>query len=228
MPPAATPEQLPLGLPHRSALGRDAFFVAEPNARAVAQIDAWSTWPQGRIALIGPEGAGKSHLAAVWAVETGAEIATPETLPPASATTALVVDNADRVAGQSEPEQRLFHLLNAIRAAEGHILLVGRTPPARWPVTLPDLASRLASITLARIDGPDDTLLAALLVKLFADRQIAVSPDLITYAVRHMERSFAAAQTLVATLDARALATGRPIGRKLAAEVLDETGDEGA
>ncbi len=227
--PASAPEQLPLDLPMRRATGRDAFFVAEANAQALAQIDGWLDWPEGRLALVGPEGAGKSHLAAVWAGETGATVLTAPDLPEPDTVDprAVVVENADRVAGDARAERRLFHLHNSVAAEGGRLLVVARTPPARWPVALPDLASRLAATQLARIGPPDDTLRAAVLVKLFEDRQIAAPPALVSWLMPRMERSFAAAERLVAALDARALATGRPVGQKLAREVLEADAPDG-
>jgi len=218
-----TPRQLALDLPVRQATGRDAFFVAAPNARAVAEIDRWGDWPAGKLALVGPQGAGKSHLAAVWAAETGATVmAGAELSGAAPLPRHVVVEDADRVARDAAAERHLLHLHNAVLEAGGRLLLTGRTAPARWPVALPDLASRLAATPVARIEAPDDALLAAVLVKLFEDRQLAVTPGLVAYCARRMERSFAAAQALVAALDARALANGRAPGRRLAAEVLDE------
>jgi len=225
MTDGGAPAQLSLDLPVRAATGRAAFLVAGPNAAAVALVDGWRGWPQGRLALAGPPGAGKSHLAAVWAEEAGAQTVGPGALPSPGDLAAgahLAVDGADEVAGDGSAEERLLHLMNALAETGGRLLLVGRTPPARWPVALPDLASRLAATPVARIGPPDDPLLAAILVKLFEDRQIAVPPDLVAYCAGRMERSFAAAQALVAALDARALAESRPIGRKLAAAVLDE------
>ncbi len=216
--------QLTFELPLRTATGREAFFVAPGNALALAEIDRWRAWPACKLALIGPEGAGKSHLAAVWATEAGAatvaapDLPAPDTLPPY-----VVVEDAESVAGRADAEEALLHLHNRTLEAGGALLLTARTPPARWPVRLPDLASRLAATPIARLDMPDDALLAALLEKLFADRQLRVSAELIRWCVPRMERSFSAAQTLVAELDARALATRRPLGRKLAAEVLDDT-----
>jgi chromosomal replication initiation ATPase DnaA len=211
----------------RQATGRDAFFVAAPNALALAEIDRWRDWPSGKLALAGPPGAGKSHLAAVWAAEAGATVMASADLsgaPPLPRN--LVVEDADRVAGDDAAERRLLHLHNGVLEAGGRLLLTARAAPARWPVALPDLASRLAATPVARIEAPDDALLSAVLVKLFEDRQLAVTPDLVGYCARRMERSFAAAQALVAALDARALEAGRSPGRRLAAAVLDEMLDE--
>jgi chromosomal replication initiation ATPase DnaA len=182
-------------------------------------------WPMGKLALTGPEGAGKTHLAQVWATETGATVIAATDLPtadlPALAATARVaVEDADR-AGVQATEEALFHLHNLLLAGDGRLLLTGRTPPAHWPIALPDLKSRLAATATAALDAPDDALLAAVLVKLFADRQIAVAPPLVAYLVPRIDRSFAAAHTIVDRLDAAALAEGRPVTRALAQRLLD-------
>ena len=222
--------QLPLALPTRAARGREAFFVSAANARAAALIDGWRDWPEGKLALIGPQGAGKTHLVHVWAREAGAEIIAAAALtaadPPAlAAAGAVAVEDADRLAGLAPEARRavetaLFHLHNLLAAAGGALLVTGRAPPADWALSTPDLASRLAAATTARLDPPDDALLGALLVKLFADRQVAVRPELIEYLVLRIERSFAAAQRTVATLDVAAMAAKRPITRRLAAQAL--------
>ncbi len=218
--------QLPLSLPLREALGREDFLVAPANALAVRAVDDWAGWPEGKLALIGPAGAGKTHLAQVWAGEVSAEVVPAATLHPdmlegLAAQGRVVVEDAHAVAGLAERERALFHLHNMVRAAQGNLLLTARLPPNRWALALPDLASRMQATATASLHPPDDALLAAVLIKLFNDRQITVSPALIRYLVARMERSFAAARQLVATLDARALAEGRPVTRALAAEVLD-------
>jgi chromosomal replication initiation ATPase DnaA len=139
---------------------------------------------------------------------------------------AVVVEDAAEMAGLPAHEEALFHLINHMAAAGGHLLLTAQTPPRDWGLTLPDLLSRLQATAIARLDPPDDALLSAVLVKLFADRQIAVPANLIPYLTARMDRSIAAARHLVATLDARALALGRPITRALAAELLDSA-DQG-
>ncbi|WP_413872054.1 chromosomal replication initiator DnaA [Albidovulum sp.] len=218
------PRQLAFDLPVRPALGRGDFFVSPANALAVAQIDAGG-WPAGKLLLIGPEGAGKSHLAQVWATETGAvvlEAAALPDLPPEAL--AVVVEDAEKVAGDEAAETRLFHLHNHVLARGGRLLITASAPPRSWGLVLPDLASRMEATALAGIAPPDDRLLSAVLVKLFADRQIAVAPSLIPWLVNRMDRSFAAARAMVAELDTRALARGGPVTREIAREVLDLSG----
>ncbi|MDV7144998.1 chromosomal replication initiator DnaA [Tropicimonas sp. TH_r6] len=217
------PEQLALNLPVRPALGREDFFLSPGNALVVAEIDRWQDWPTGKLALIGPEGAGKTHLTHVWAELAGATILPATGLvewEPAPGNYAI--EDVPEITGDAEAERALFHLHNFVLAEGGHLLVTGATPPALWEIDLPDLASRMRGTPSARLEAPDDALLQALLLKLFADRQITPQPSLLPWLVKRMDRSFAEAGRIVAALDARALATGRPIGVKLAAEVLAE------
>jgi len=230
---AATPgaRQMPLdlGLARRRAMGRAEFLVSEANETALAMLDDWRGWPNARLALIGPEGAGKTHLAHVWMSESGAErvdaaALTEADAPGLAARGAVAVEDADRLADdapdQMAVERALFHLLN-LAAAEGcAVLLTGRTAPSRWAINTPDLASRLQAVAVARIDPPDDALLAAILAKQFRDRQLRVSEALIKYLLPRMERSFKAAGEIAERLDRAALAAGKPVSRTLAAEAL--------
>jgi DnaA regulatory inactivator Hda len=219
--------QLVFDLPVRPALGRDDFFVSPANRLALAQVDAWPAWPDGRLAVCGPGGSGKTHLVHVWAARAGARILPAASAPrldlarmPAGA--ALALEDVDRIdrATRAGTEEALFHLLNHLAAGGGSVMVTGRTPPAQWDVALPDLASRLRAAPVARLDPPDDALLSAVLVKLFSDRQLDVAPDLISYLLARMERSFEAAENLVTRLDHAGLARQRPITQRLAAEVL--------
>ena len=220
-------EQLILDLPVRTALGRDDFFVSAANADAVERLDAPDSWPNAKLVLVGPKGAGKTHLAHVWAgAEGGRVIAASDLneLDLASVDTPLAVDDADNT--PEDAEEALFHLHNHMAHAGRPLLLTARAPPARWALRLPDLASRMQASDVAQINTPDDALLAAMLVKLFADRQLSVSPGLIRWIVTHCERSFATIQRLVPALDAAALSEKRVITRNLAAAVLDKLGED--
>ena len=218
--------QLVFDLPVRPATGRADFFVAPSNALAVAEIDRWRAWPAGKLALIGPEGAGKSHLVQVWADDARARILPAADLagwqpPGGRAPGNVAVEDVPAIAGDTAAEEALFHLHNFVLAEGGRLLVTGTAPPALWPIALPDLASRMRATPSIRLEEPDDTLLQAVLLKLFADRQLVPQPSLIPWLLRRMERSFAEAGRIVAALDARALGTGRSIGPRLAAEVLE-------
>ncbi|QFT62926.1 hypothetical protein SAMN05421853_108137 [Roseivivax halotolerans] len=223
--------QLPLHLPARTALGRGDFFVTEANALAVAQIDNWRNWPSHKLVLSGPPGSGKTHLAHVWSAESGARLLQARALPredlPALAQSPLCIENADRVAGDAEAEEALFHLHNLAAAERQPLLVTAASPPARWGLILPDLASRMQGAEIAKLNPPDELLLAGVLAKLFSDRQITPGPDVIPYLITHMPRAFAAAGEIVDALDARALGEKRAITRPLARAVLEEmSGDE--
>jgi len=214
--------QLTFDLPVRTALGRGDFFVSAANAQALARISDWANWPLGKLALVGPEGAGKTHLAHVWAEEAGGDVLDAGDINALDVTaigTALAIDGADSLS--RDAETALFHLHNHLAAQRLPLLLIGRSAPARWDIALPDLKSRLDAADVTRIEPPDDALLAAVLVKLFADRQLHVSPRVIDWLLPRIERSFAFAQRLVAALDRAALAEGRAVTRPVAARVLE-------
>lgn len=216
--------QLAFNLAHAEQYGRAGFFVSPANAAALAVVEDWQRgWPGGKLVLAGPAGAGKTHLAHIWAEAAEARLIAARDLPGSDLRALgprVVVEDADSVAGIPAAEEALFHLHNLILPT-GRLLLTAATPPRDWGLALPDLLSRMQAAALARLDAPDDALLSAVLVKLFADRQVTVPPNLIPYLVQRMERSIAAARSLVARLDARALAEGRPVTRALAADLLD-------
>lgn len=215
--------QLAFDLPGREAMTRADFFVTPANATALRAVEAWQDWPGRKLMLVGPEGAGKSHLARIWATGADAVVLDAAALAgaelPGLQGRAVVVEDADRITVAAEAA--LFHLHN-LATASGALLLTARTPPRDWGLSLPDLISRMQATPIAQLEAPDDALLSAVLVKLFADRQVVVAPNLIPYLVSRMPRSIGAARALVAALDTRALSLGRPITRMLAGEVLGE------
>jgi chromosomal replication initiation ATPase DnaA len=202
------------------------YFPSGSNATAYAQVMG-RDWPGGRMLLIGPPGAGKSHLAHIWAETSGAQILAARGFGVTDLTQpdgAVVVEDAEALAGNPGAEEALFHLWN--RANLHHPLLITASgPPRDWGIALPDLLSRMQSLALAQLDPPDDALLAAVLVKLFADCQVHVQPNLIAFLVSRMERSVAVARQTVAALDAQALAEGKPITRAMAATLMGAAGD---
>lgn len=218
--------QLTFDLTGAEALTRDDFFVAPSNALALQTVEGWQDWPGGKLLLVGPEGSGKTHLAHVWAAAAGAVILQAQALAgldiSALSGARVVVEDAEQI---GPAEAQLFHLHNLVTATGGALLLTADAPPRDWALTLPDLLSRLQAAPIARLEPPDEGLLSAVLIKLFADRQLAVAPNLIPYLVSRMPRSIGAARALVAALDTAALAEGRAVTRALAAGVLDSLGN---
>ena len=226
MPPA--PQQLTLDLALRPALDAEDFLVSASNAAAIAVVDAWPDWQHWAVVVSGPEGAGKSHLANVWRSRSGAACVEADAFDEMAVqqlvdAKAIVVENLER--GVRE-QKALFHALNLAREHKYSILLTSRTAPGDLDIELPDLRSRLRALPHVAIEPPDEALLHGLLVKLFADRQLTVEPQLIAHLVRHMERSASAAQSLVAEIDRRALETHRKVSRALATEVLAAMGTD--
>lgn len=229
------PRQLPLELPLEPRFGREDFLVGTSNEAAFETIERWPDWPVPLLMLVGPEGSGKSHLAAIWAQASGAEVLnaryldrrSPEAL---AAKKALVLEDADAPGLAEAP---LFHLLNLIRETGTSLVLTARSRPDLWGIRTPDLLSRLRLAPVAEIGPPDDVLLRALIVKLFIDRQLIVDTSVIEYVLTRIERSFSAVAATVDALDREALALGRRITRPVAAQVLgreepasDEPGEE--
>lgn len=216
--------QLAFDLPVAELYRREDFFVSDVNRLALAAVDDWRDWPGGKMIVVGPSGAGKTHLARIWADQSLAlvlEAGALAGLDLGALPQAVVVEHAELLGGNALAQEALFHLHNRVLPA-GHLLITAASPPRDWGLTLPDLTSRMQAAALTRLDAPDDTLLAAVLIKLFSDRQIAVPPTLIPYLLVRMDRSIGAARDLVAALDARALEQGRAVSRTLAAELLDK------
>ncbi len=214
------PGQLTLDLPHRPALGAEDFLVSRSNQAACDVIDRWPDWPYRSVVVIAPPGAGKTHLANVWRLRSGALAFAAATLGEqdvTSASAAMLVE--DLHAGVRE-ERALFHLLNLVREHKLSMLLTSRRAPGELDVALPDLRSRLRALPVVSIDPPDEALLKAVLVKQFADRQLAVEPHVVNYIALHMEQSMEAAAAIVADIDRQALAAHRKVTRALAADVL--------
>ena len=222
---APAPRQLVLALDHGESFAREDFLAGPTNETALALIERWPDWPAPAMALAGPEGSGKSHLANIWADISGARILSAHLLsgadvPMALATGALVLED---LAAQDLDERALFHLLNLAREEGAFVLITGRAPPATFAVAIPDLASRLRALPVVSLAAPDETLLRALLVKLAADRQLLLDDSVISFLIKRIERSVAAAREAVARLDREAMRLQRPVTRALAAEIFRET-----
>jgi len=217
--------QLALPFPHRPGFSRGSFIPAGSNAAARGWLARTADWPDRRLALWGEAGRGKTHLLRVWAERHGAALLDAAALRslPALPQAPVALDDADLC-----PEApALLHLLNAAGEAGVLVLLAGRTPPARWPVKLADLRSRLRAVATVEIGPPEDGLLRALLASLLAERQLAVAPEVQDWLLARLPRSAAALREAAARLDRASLAAGRPVGRLLAASVLADLDPSG-
>jgi len=222
--------QIPFEFGHAPSLAAADFVVAACNEAAAAWVARWPDWPAPALTLHGPAGSGKTHLGRIWAERArarslaaaalGAIGHIPEMVEGAIA---ILVDDVDQELDPSR-ERGLFHLYNLMAERRGHLLLLAARAPARWPLGLPDLRSRLAAAPAVAIGAPDEVLLDAVLAKLFADRQLSVSPELRQYILTRIERSFAAAGAVAAALDQATLAAGRGVTPVLARAVLEEMG----
>jgi chromosomal replication initiation ATPase DnaA len=218
------PRQLTFRWPHSPSFAREDFLSAPSNFDALAAVDQWPNWAVRMLMLVGPEGAGKSHLGAIWARAAGALCLAGEELDEPSLqacakASAVLIENADRA---SRAEAFLFHLINTGLQNDVWLVLTSRTAPDSWGLNTPDLLSRLRLAPVVRLAAPDIELTEAVLFKLFSDRQLQVEPHLIAYIALRIERSLGAARELVAVLDNEALTQGRRITRAMASAALRE------
>ena len=216
------PRQLAFALPHAESLTRDNFLEGPANEAGLALIESWPDWPNRIMLLAGEEGSGKSHLAAIWAEQSGARSTsahalTPASVPAALATGALVVED---LRPSDFDERALFHLMNLAREDGAFVLFTARMVPSAFEIELRDLRSRLRAVPVVSLSPPDDQLFRALIVKFCADRQLAIDEAVVGYLANRIERSYAAARQTVELLDTEALRLGRPVTRALAAELL--------
>ncbi|WP_284176830.1 hypothetical protein [Rhabdaerophilum sp. SD176] len=215
-------DQFLLPLDSAPRFGREDFLVGPANEAAFAHIERWPRWLSPAAIIIGPPGSGKSHLATIFAQESGARILRADHLdrgdvPHLARSRALVLEDADRHPAE---EVALFHLLNLAREAGQSLVITARLPPDQWGIRTPDLLSRLRAQPLLTLAEPEDSLLAGLFVKHFADRQIQVDAQIVSYALARIERSYGAVQALVAALDHQSLLRKKPVSRAMVAEIL--------
>jgi chromosomal replication initiation ATPase DnaA len=212
------PRQLRLTLRRPVPLSRAEFVAGPSNAEALAAVDAWPGWYGGCLALVGPEGVGKSHLANIWARKANA-VALDRLSPDVTLAERrrVVLEDVD----QGVPEEALFHLINLAARDGAGLLLTARTPPGAWPAALPDLRSRLNALPVAMIEEPDDAVLEGALRKFFSERSIRPAPEVYAYLLRRMERSIPGAREIVRRLDEAGDDEIRPVSRALAREILE-------
>jgi DnaA regulatory inactivator Hda len=213
--------QLPLPFVPSPRFAAEDFCAAPSNEAARAWLDRTADWPGHRLLLWGAAGCGKTHLLHIWAARLGADLLAGPSLHgllELGSGRGIAIDAADTTGD----ETALFHLLNAAGEAGRPALLAGRTPPSRWTIGLPDLASRLRAITAVEIGPPEDELLRALLARLLADRQLRIDKAVQNWLLHRLPRTAAALREAVARLDAAALEAQRDITVPLAREVLGE------
>lgn len=218
------PRQLAFDIPFRTALGAEDFLVSGSNEAAVALVDRWPDWPSGAAVIAGPPGSGKSHLANVWRAKSSGRLVkardmTLAALPGFARLGALAVEDIDDTECS---ETALFHLLNLVKEQRLAVLMTSGARPGDIKIALPDFSSRLKALPVAEILPPDDALLGAVLVKLFSDRQMSVEPQVVSYVIVRMERSFQAARAFVAKVDSLSLAMQRGVTKAIAARALEE------
>lgn len=226
-------EQIPLDLTCRPATGREDFMIAPCNEQAMAWLDRWPNWPAPVVLLQGPASCGKSHMADVWASKNGAIRVSGQDLLTKDAaqifagahfdhgkSSSFLIDHIDPWIGSADIDTTLFHLYNMLKEHGKTALITARMLPQQIDFAVPDLASRLRAAPLVQIKAPDETLLSAILVKLFRDRQLQIDEGVVKYIIPRVDRSFAAIHNLVDRADAMALAKKRPISVPLMREVM--------
>jgi len=220
-------QQLPLALESTTHFTCEDLVVSQANAAAFAALQAWPNWPVPTMVLSGSGGSGKSHMACLWAAKAQAHCFTPDQLDEARHSLVLGASILIEDMRPGEFNQTaLFHLLNAVTQTQLEmpavsLLMTSRLDPKSWQISLADLASRLRAVQRVEIAPPDDHLLQAVLIKLFADRQLMVEPQLIHYCVSRMERSFEAARRFVAEIDRLTLEKKSKITRGLVQQALE-------
>ncbi|WP_417519539.1 HdaA/DnaA family protein [Minwuia sp.] len=217
------PEQLIIQFAQTTTYAQDQFLPADCNRRALARILDTSGWTDHALIIHGPPRCGKTHLSHIWAALNDGHLINGVDLTfdavPGLSGRSIVVENAEN----AEDPRVLFHLYNLQREDRGRLLMVSRRPPAGWGYDLPDLTSRIAATPTEEIIQPGEDLLGPLLVKLAADRQMVLPPDVVQYMLKRLERSFAAAERIVKALDDAALKTQQRISLPLARKIMDGT-----
>lgn len=213
-------DQLPLALRRPDDWSREAFLVGTSNQTALSWVERWPDWPQSTLALHGPTGCGKSHLAHIAAAVSGATVLPMADLAEKSWHSHPHVVLEDGPSGPAQ-EEALFHLINWVREEGGSLLLTGQTPPSRWNVALKDARSRLSACLAVEIKEPDDVLLSQLLVKHFDDLGLLPGPDVIAFIGKRVGRSFRAVGDAAFTLNQAALAQKAKITVPFVKRVMD-------
>lgn len=220
------PEQIPFDLGSRPAHERGDFWVSGSNREAVSWLDKWPEWPAPALLIFGPPASGKTHLLQVWKKEASAreiflnDLSAKTLDKTIGAVKEVMIDNISAAIGKRDQEEALFHLYNLLRERGGHLLMTAEQPVREWPILLPDLKSRLLAAPAVAVGSPDDDLMAVVLTKLFSDRQIFVSQEVVQFILPRIERSFLAICQLVDKIDHKALSEKRPVTIPLVREIF--------
>ncbi len=229
-------QQLPLEFEPRAYLDKEDFMVAKCNIAALRRIDSWPNWSFFALCLYGPTGCGKSHLANIFSNQVSIVTNYPYKIPNIKAKDinledvhqlfhehkCLIVEDLNENINQ----EAMFHLYNLYRNEGGYILFTSENAPARMNFSLADLRSRLNIIPSIEIGEPDDELLSALIVKLFTDRQIIISQEILNYILANIERSFSYTRKLVAEIDNISLSRKRAVSIPLVKEAIAYLSDD--
>lgn len=222
----ASQGQFIFDLAHKVSFAPEDFLVVPGNSQAVAWFERWPQWPGSGLILSGPEGAGKSHLASIWQRRSQAHLLNPaeitgdpDLVAKIKPATSYLIENAEHIEG-AQGERMLLHFYNWVVEHRGSIVMIARISVSDWPLSLPDLTSRLKSLPQATIAPPDDEMLRLVLVKLFSDRQLRVNEEVLNYILPRIERTPRAAAQLVDVLDRASLQIGRRITVPLVREAL--------
>jgi chromosomal replication initiation ATPase DnaA len=209
--------QLPLPLAWAESDRAGDFYRGTSNETALAWLERGPAgWGHHASLLIGPPKSGKTHLARMFAERFAGTFVTLRRSGAAQGTGVFIID--DLAAGVDEVS--LFHLYNRMKEEGGKLLLIANAQPRDWPVSLPDLASRLAATPQVSISAPDDAVLGAVIIKQLKDRGWSVPPDVVSYLLPRVERSFEGVYALVETLNTQATGQKRNLTVALASQVL--------
>lgn len=208
--------QLPLEFERRNDMGRDDFMVSKCNEEAFKLIDSWPQWFGAGLFIYGPKGCGKSHLAHLFVDKVQAQSSKPSAVKIIDAS-AVNMRNVKRLAEENvaivienvkprNNDEALFHLFNLFNVSGKYMLWTAEMPPNKMIFALKDLQTRLNMLPRAAIGEPDDLMLQMLIIKLFNDRQIIITPEILNYIVNNAPRSFAYIEALVDEIDKISLA----------------------
>ena len=214
-------KQLILDLRTLPSMGRKDYYVSKSNEDAVAWIDKWPGWPAFGLVVVGPSGAGKTHLASVLKhfsngiLVKNSDIGEKNILE-LSSNNCLILEDID----VNLSEANLLHLFNFLLENNSKIMITSKIPIKKLSIKLADLKSRLLSLSQVNLGLPDDTLLSRVIIKQFSDKGVKIDMEVVNYLLRRMDRSFLSANGLVAKIDFASIQSSRKITIPFVRELL--------